>query len=171
MSDFRQRDFKHGPSHFTPIHHLPLIEFPAMLTCHGSDLFQHTPQMIDLLGIWGNLEASSAPWAHCHIVLAIPEQVLWWARAYRLVGGEDHRHEGLVLGPQHCLDGWCGARTQGFPAENCIVRWWSMLFTWPGCVWLYHSSIFWFSVSVPPSGWTGHNCMCIRGYWVTAWGN
>lgn len=42
-------------------------------------------------------------------------QVLWCARAYRLVGGEDHRHEGLVLGPKRYLDGWCGARTQGFP--------------------------------------------------------
>ena len=46
-------DFRDGPSHFSPIHHWPLIEFSTMLTCHGSDLLQRTPQMIDLLGIWG----------------------------------------------------------------------------------------------------------------------
>lgn len=39
---------------------------------------------------------------------------------------------GGVLGPQLCLDGWCesisvhmNARTQGFPAEHCIVPRWS----------------------------------------------
>lgn len=90
---------------------------------------------------------------HCEVLLVIPVQVLWCARAYRLVGGEDHRHEGLVLGPKRYLDGWCGARTQCFPAENCIVRRWSMLFTWPGCVWLYRSRNLGLIFSISTSVW------------------
>ena len=29
---------------------------------HGSNLFQHIPQVLDRIGIWGNLQAKSTPW-------------------------------------------------------------------------------------------------------------
>lgn len=159
-------DFRDGPSHFSPIHHWPLIEFSTMLTCHGSDLLQRTPQMIDLLGIWGIWR----PDQHLELFVTF----LWlfpcrfcgvWGRI--LVSGEEHCigysvHNVVWMGdvvprPKLSLqstklwgNGQCYSHDLG--VCRCITA----------------ATSIWFSESVHPSGWTGHNCITVRGItWST----
>lgn len=115
----------------------------------------------------GNLEARSTPWALCHVPLAIPVQVLWCVRAYSLISGEEHCigysvHNVVWMGdvvprPKLSLqstklwgNGQCYSHDLG--VCRCITA----------------ATSIWFSESVHPSGWTGHNCITVRGItWST----
>lgn len=116
-----------------------------MLTCHGFDLFQHTPhRWLICLGsgeIWRPLWSSSCYSCAGFVVCEGVSSCRWGGPPPWGVGTWSKTLFGWVV--------WC--QDPRFPCYSHD----------PGATWV------WFSVSVPLSGWTGHNCMCIRGYLVT----